>query len=507
MVSKDIFLSGDGDSIYGLLAKGAHTGFDFSCAGKQTCKKCRVRITAGFENISPPGAGEREFLSDEDIKNNIRLACMCEVFGDIRVASAEAGLLVHTAGIKSRDMATDMPGGGYGVAADIGTTTVAVYLYSLETGALIAYAGAENPQRIHGADVISRINYVIEHGGLERLQQLILGCLSGLIDNICAVHDIARGSINRLAFAGNTVMQRMAAGIDPRDIAFAPFTPPDLFGYEIPAANLLDGLGAGASIYFTPAFAGYVGGDISAGIIAADIDLSDKLRLFLDVGTNGEMGLGNAAGLIFCATAAGPAFEGAHIECGTPGVPGAINNVRTAGGGLAYETIGGVMPPVGICGSGIIDACAAMLELGALDETGLIDLADGSEDFKICDGVHITQKDIREIQLAKSAVSAGIATLLHYAGKALGDIDEVILAGGFGAHINKASACRIGLIPPELEPKIIIAGNAAGMGASAVLLNKRARARIENLREISSYVELSGDAYFMDEYVERMMFL
>ena len=508
-------------NIYELLAARNHTGFDFPCAGKKTCKKCRVKITGGFENIAPPGEEEKKYLSAEDIKNNIRLACMCEITGgnDTGGVSAEPensgrSLHVQTLGLTSRDMSADIYDceGRYdydalGIAADIGTTTVAAYIYSMKTGELLGYAGAENPQRIHGADVISRINYTVERpaDGLKNMRDLILNCLSGLTDTICGKNNIQRKNIHSAVLAGNTVMQCFAAGIDPRSIAVAPFTPPDLFGYEIPADKLLRGLGGGARVYFAPAFAGYVGGDIAAGIIAADMDLSGKTRLYLDIGTNGELGLGNSGGLLFCAAAAGPAFEGAHIECGTAGIPGAINKIELKDGGITYETIGGA-PPVGICGSGIIDACAAMLELGILDETGLIELGGGADNFTVCGNIYISQKDIREIQLAKAAISAGIATLLHHSGSTLEDIDEVILAGGFGAHINKKSACRIGLIPPELEHKIVTAGNAAGMGASAVLLNKRARERIKKLNGISSYTELSGDAFFMDEYIERMMF-
>lgn len=505
MLNKKIYLTGKNTSIYSILTKANHSGFDFSCGGRKTCKKCRVKIISGFENLFPLYESERKYLSAEDIKNNIRLACMCEFSGDICVESPGYNLEVQISGIKSQDMSADMytrEEESYGAAVDIGTTTVAVYIYSLKTGSLIGYAGAENPQRIHGADVISRINYTIEHEeGLKNLYNLIIKCISELTKNICEKNNISHINIAEAVFAGNTIMQCLAANINPKSIAFAPFTPPSLFDYETEEKLNEKHI----RIYFTPAFASYVGGDIAAGIIAADIDLSDKTSLFLDVGTNGEMGFGNRERLIFCATAAGPAFEGAHIECGTAGIPGAINKIWLENNKIVYETIGG-LEPVGICGSGIIDACAGMLDLGVLDETGLIELEENDENFKICDNIYISQKDIREIQLAKAAISAGIATLLHHSGKTLSDIDEVILAGGFGTHINKKSACRIGLIPPELEDKIIIAGNAAGMGASAVLLNKRARKRIKNLSSISSYIELSGDAFFMSEYIERMMF-
>jgi uncharacterized 2Fe-2S/4Fe-4S cluster protein (DUF4445 family) len=246
------------------------------------------------------------------------------------------------------------------------------------------------------------------------------------------------------------------------------------------------------------------------------------------IGTNGEIGLGNKDKLVFCATATGPAFEGAHIKLGMAGIKGAICSINLdESNQIVYQTIGNG-DPLGICGSGIIDAVALMLEVGAIDETGRIIDDDEFEDMpkkyrgfakNLCEiedenafmldkehNIYITQKDIREIMLAKAAVSAGIATLLHYCKASVSDIGELVLAGGFGAHIDKKSACRIGLIPAELEDKIIVAGNTAGAGAAAVLLDSSAAERVDKLSEISEYTELSGDAFFRDEFIEKMMF-
>ena len=525
----------------------------FPCGGKGTCLKCKVMITDGMENVSPLTEAEEKYLTAEEIKNGTRFACMCEIWGDIAVAVKKDGgisgkkMEIQTEGMKSQTFTADSDkyknsAEVYGIAVDIGTTTIAVYLCRLNDGEIIDINASENPQRIYGADIISRINYTIENEennqGLNTLKKTVLSAIFKLADNLCEKNNIFQKDIRGIVLTGNTVMQHLAAGIAPKSIAFAPFTAPTLFDYEIKLGELLNNSGIqskideNTEIYFPPSFASYVGGDIATGIIASDTDLTEKTRLFLDIGTNGEMGLGGKDKLIFCATAAGPAFEGANIKLGLPGIEGAVNKIYLdENNALAYTVIGGGNP-IGICGSGVIDITALMLETGVLDETGRIidadeideidegiinkysglydrlDEIDGENIFYIDKkfNIYITQKDIREIQLAKSAICAGIMTLLHYSDKTVADIDELILAGGFGAKIEKKSACKIGLIPAELEDKINTAGNTAGMGAAAVLVNSQAKARIKKVKEISEYIELSGDDFFMDEYIERMMF-
>jgi len=438
---------------------------------------------------------------------------MCEIFGGVTIEPAfeysGAAMEIQTAGLASKNITPDLykkfgrETAVYGAAVDIGTTTVAVYLYDMASGSCLGAAAGENPQRAYGADVISRINYTIENeNGLGELKNLILSLVLKLVNNLCGENNISPNDVYSMVLTGNTVMQHIAAGYPPKTIAFAPFTPVSLFGFDVAAKELgITGVNPRASVYFPPAFASYVGGDIATGIIASDTDLSEKLRLYLDIGTNGEIGIGDKNSIVVCATAAGPAFEGAHIKFGMAGVAGAINRVYTnSNSEIVYETIGGARPR-GICGSGIIDAVALMSELGVLDETGRIE-----EDFYITPDICITQKDVREIQLAKASICAGIITLLHHTKKTLADIEEVILAGGFGAHIDPKSACVIGLIPKELEDKIIVAGNTAGMGAAAVLLDSAAVERVGEAVKKARYIELSGDSFFMDEYIEQMTF-
>lgn len=529
----------------------------FPCGGKGTCFKCKVMITKGMDNISPLTESEQKHLSADEIKCGIRFACMCEVWGDIEIKIQEYSnsningtkMKIQTDGIQSRTLIDNKKNNIleksteiYGIAADIGTTTVAVYLCRLNDGEIIDIEASENPQRVYGADVISRINYTIEHeendAGINTLKKSILSNIFKLIDKMCEKNNISQKDIHSIVLTGNTVMQHFAAGIAPKSIAFAPFIAPTLFDYEIKLSELLNNteiqskIDENTEIYFPPAFASYVGGDIATGIIASDTDLTEKTILFLDIGTNGEIGFGGKDKLIFCATAAGPAFEGANIKMGLPGVEGAINKIYIdENNDILYSVIGDTKP-IGICGSGVIDIAALMLEIGVLDETGRIIDTDELDDidsdtankyknlYERLDeinnenifyidkkfNIYITQKDIREIQLAKSAICAGIMTLLHYSDKKISDIDELILAGGFGVKIDKKSACKIGLIPAELKDKINAAGNTAGMGAVAVLISAEAKARIKKVREISEYVELSGDSFFMDEYIERMTF-
>jgi len=513
-MAEKINISGN-DTVYNLLKseRFERFNFDFPCGGKKTCKKCKVKITDGLKFVSPPGEAEKRLLTEKELENNIRYACMCEIAGGVTIEPAfeysGAAMTIQTAGLASKNITPDKykrfgrEAAVYGAAADIGTTTVAVYLHDMISGACLGVAAGENPQRIYGADVISRINYTIENeNGLSELKNLILSLVLKLIKNLCAENNVDPNDVYSIVLTGNTVMQHIAIGYPPKTIAFAPFTPFSLFGFEVTAAELgITGVNPNAVVYFPPAFASYVGGDIATGIIASDTDLSDKLRIYLDIGTNGEIGLGDKNSLVFCATAAGPAFEGAHIKFGMAGVAGAINRIYLNNNNeILYETIGGAEPR-GICGSGIIDAVAVMSELGVLDETGRIE-----EDFYITPDICITQKDVREIQLAKASVCAGIITLLHHTKKTLADIEELILAGGFGAHIDPGSACAIGLIPKELEDKITVAGNTAGMGAASVLLDSAAAARVDETVKKARYIELSGDPFFMDEYIEQMTF-
>lgn len=513
------------------------------CGGNGTCGKCLVTVSGDVSAMEPE---EKRFLDDNELAAGIRLACQCRVCGDFTVSVAKTAMRIET---DYRSVSYDLlpmiekkkagdtsefyregtllervsgDAANLGIAVDIGTTTVAVYLCDLDAGKVLATRAFRNPQAAYGADVISRIDKIMkDKKALVAQQRLISDAVREAGGAACRSLGLSFSDVRAAVVCGNTVMEHIAAGIDPSSIANAPFTAPTLFGSYYPAADLSFLENEHSVAYFAPCFASYVGGDIACGMIAEGLDACSDNVLFIDIGTNGEIGLSTKRGLYFCSAAAGPAFEGAHIECGMPGIDGAIDKVYTDGEKILFHSIGSGAP-CGICGSGLMDAVAVMLETGLLDETGRITERDEAGEYAAYIGedevgapvflldkersVYLTGKDIREIQLAKAAICAGIYTLLHKAGLSVSDVSSVVLAGGFGSHINKASACRIGLIPRTLEGKILTAGNAAGAGAIAILLGGTPREAARIICAKSDYTELSGDAYFMEKYIDEMMF-
>jgi len=417
-----------------------------------------------------------------------------------------------------------LPGGEppkvYGVAVDIGTTTVVAYLYDLLTGTRLGVRSGMNAQKPYGDDVISRISYCdAEANGLTELADAIRGQLNGLIRDLCADANCTTSNIYHITVAGNTVMEHIFAGLSPSAIARAPFTPVSLLGIDANAAEYGIALHPSAVLSLLPCIAGYVGGDITAGILASELASDEKLSLFVDIGTNGEMALGNQDKILSCAVAAGPAFEGGRITYGMNGVAGAVSKAELRDGKLEISVIGGGKA-TGICGSGLVDLAAAALEIEAIDETGRMveeDEADGlaaallSEDddgmrMLVADDVYLTESDIRQLQLAKSAVMAGIDVLVETFGVSVSEIDRLYIAGGFGNYIDKLSAAKIGLLPAELAASAQSLGNAAGMGAIKVLLDKGAVSRMQEILAKTTYIELSGNAAFNDAYIDHMMF-
>ena len=478
------------------------------CGGHGTCHQCRVTVTGSF---APVGGGETRSFSGAEI-----LACRYRVESDCTVLlPEEKKAIVMTSGVG------DIPacGSGLGVAVDIGTTTVASFLYDLPTGRLIAMDSGRNAQRPFGADVISRIQYSDEPGGLEQLSSIIRTQLSGMINTMCAHAGRSRGEITYVSIAGNTVMEHIFAGLSPVTIGVAPFRTLSLFGEEMPASGVFDGLNRAARLYLCPALAGYVGGDITAGLLSSGAAREGELSLFMDIGTNGEMGIGDHNGYLCCATAAGPAFEGAEIEMGMDGSEGAVDRVKYVDGDIQAHVIGDVTAR-GICGSGLVDALAAMLQAGVLTATGrmikpqeapealrdrLRPAPDGTGRFYLRDEVYISAADVRQLQLAKAAIRAGIETLLSIKGKTSADVCHVLIAGGFGAYMDVSSAGSIGLLPQELVEKTKHVGNSAGAGA-ALALGEPEREKLREFSDRCRYYELSSSSIFMEKYIECMAF-
>lgn len=420
----------------------------------------------------------------------------------------------------------------YGVAVDIGTTTVVAYLVDLNSEDQIDFQSALNDQKSYGADVVSRITYTIQQqDGLTQLHERIVSQISTMVQKLAKRNQISTDNIYDIFLVGNTTMMHLLAGLPPHNIAASPFTPVSTKKEAHHAKELGLDINNACIAYLLPSVSGYVGADIVAAILCSDMMESKEFSLLIDIGTNGEIALGNKEKIVCCSTAAGPAFEGAHIKNGIGGIAGAINTVRLENGKICYTTIGN-KEPIGICGSGIVDILAVLLEVGIVDETGRIMdkdeietedgqkladrifeldgmlafiIADGTE-TKIGEPIVITQKDVREIQLAKAAIAAGINILIKESGRTSDCITRLYLAGGFGSYIDKKNAIRIGLLPEEFQDKIIVLGNAAGTGAVMSLLSKKCYDDCDIIKNRTTYIELSTRPDFQDEYVNCMYF-
>jgi uncharacterized 2Fe-2S/4Fe-4S cluster protein (DUF4445 family) len=411
----------------------------------------------------------------------------------------------------------------FGLAFDLGTTTVVANLLDVTTGTPVAVASALNKQQPFGGDVITRISAtMMDPAALDKLRALAHETLDELTREVCAAGGVAPGEIYEVAVAGNATMVHIALGIDPEPLGVAPFI---MAAREFPSLLATD-LGltvhprARAMVF--PALGAYVGGDIVAGLIASGMDRDKRLRLFIDVGTNCEIVLGNADRLLATAAPAGPAFEGAAIRCGMRAADGAIEVVRVRDGSLELGVIGDA-EPLGLCGSGLVDAVAALVGAGLIDASGRFvpeELAasiapgiadrlgtrDGERIFTLHGDVYLSQRDVRALQFAKAAISTGWSLLLEEFGVPVSDVQQVLLAGSFGSYLSPASAIRIGLVPKLPVLRVVSAGNVAGEGAKMALFSLRERASAVALLEEVEYVELSDRSDFNDRFVDLLGF-
>lgn len=401
----------------------------------------------------------------------------------------------------------------HALIVDIGTTTVAALLVDLRSREVVAVRGEHNAQSSYGADVISRIRHETEwresgaHGS-NPLRAAIVGQIAALLRGLLDEAGIA--DVDALSITGNTTMMHLFCGLPAEGIGKAPFIPASLAPLRLPAAAL--GLPSRGTAFLMPGISSYIGADIVASLLAAEAHRDQPPFLLVDLGTNAETVLGVGGKLYACSAAAGPCFEGATLSCGMAGQEGAIDAVfPDSQRGLSFTTIGDA-PARGLCGSGVLDAVALLLDAGALDETGRLE-AEGplgahirDDALVLADGVRLTQRDIREVQLAKAAVRAGIDVLLEEAGLAASDVACLYLAGGFGSAIRPGSAARIGLIPPELAGRVRVLGNAAGCGALRYVTEEGADESSLSIIRRTRYVELSAHPGFTAAYVDRMCF-
>lgn len=474
----------EGENLLNLLARNEITVYA-PCNGNGTCKKCMVTYAS-------------------DTVNKQVLACETTVTEDAQIwvpLISGSGLTEH------HNMQCDISGVGVGAAVDIGTTTVAAALIDFAGGETIGSCAAINPQHVCGADVISRIAACAE-GKLALQTSLIRKEVSALLENLCHTYKVTM--LEAVTICGNTTMLHLFCGIDPTPIGVAPFTPVFTQMQVFNGASL--GLPA-KTVYVLPSASGYIGSDVICGILAQNLD-HGGVRMLADLGTNGELALYDGEKLICTSTAAGPALEGANIECGIGGIPGAICAAERSGNELILHTIDDETP-VGICGSGLVDLIALLLECGAIEECGCFceDCTDPfvkqrlrDNRFMLTDKLWISQKDIRQFQLAKAAVCAGILTLCDYAKVDPKELEALYIAGGLGYYINQASALRTGLIPPVFAGKICAVGNSGLAGAVRCLL-PRERERAKQTAQAIRVCELNCQENFMECFLEAMSFL
>ena len=421
----------------------------------------------------------------------------------------------------------------HAIAFDLGTTTVVATLLDLATGTPVAVASKLNYQQPFGADVISRISATMLDGeALGRLCELARQTLRELAEEVCTEAGLDPGEVYEVALAGNVTMTQLALGIDVEPVGVAPFIAATRRYPELPSTELGLQLHPRASATVFPSLGAYVGGDIVAGLLATGMTRDRRVRLFIDVGTNCEIALGSADQIVCTAAPAGPAFEAAQIKCGMRAARGAVESVRIGEDAIALDVIGAT-DPLGLCGSGLVDAVAELVRVGLIDGSGrfaadevaaerfpslssrLVTLENEERAFVLhwagVDGdpagsVYLSQRDVRELQFAKASIATGWSLLLEELGIEASEIQQVLLAGSFGSYLSPASAVRIGLVPGLPLPRIVSAGNVAGEGAKMVLLSIQERHAATAMLDEVDYVELSDRAEFNDRFMEQLAF-
>lgn len=453
------------------VLRDAGLGVDAPCGGQGTCGKCTA-IVDGVE----------------------RRTCGCSVDRDMTVVlpQPEKMRILEQGAAPS----VESTGTGYAAAFDIGTTTVVCALLDA-AGNTVAVQSTANPQAAYGADVVSRIAAAIRGQG-SAMTAVIRKAMSELLDACCDATELDPGKIETIGVVGNPCMQQLFLGIPVNNLAAVPFAPAITKAERVPAGEYLP-LCPNARLLTVPDIGGFVGADTMGCILASRLWEAEDTVLLVDIGTNGEMVLAHRGRMVACSTAAGPALEGANISCGMRAAAGAIDHVTVDG---IHVISGGEAK--GICGSGLIDAVAVMLEKGVLNRRGRV--LTENHNYELADGVYLTQEDIRQVQLAKGAIAAGIERMAAHLWITLEDIDRCILAGAFGSYLNPDSACRIGLIPEQLRGQITAAGNLALEGAKLLSADETRLTLAQQLTERVEYLELASQPGFQRSFAQNMFF-
>lgn len=497
---------------------------DNPCNGIGVCGKCKVKMVSG--QVSEMSETEKKIISVQEQKDGIRLSCMTEILGDVIVEplQTERKHKVLTEGMLP-EFEKDPYDSGYGVAVDIGTTTVVTSLIDMRTGKELASASMINAQKHFGLDVLTRITYEYEHpnAGISELQKAIVDSLNDMIKEVCEKALVDPNEIIEIDVAANCTMMHMLLGVDARSIGRSPYKPEFLEAQKLLAKEI--GLHAGEDtvLYCLPQVSAYIGADIVAGAYVCQLKKETGNVLFIDIGTNGEIVLANNGRLLCCSCAAGPALEGMNISSGMRAAEGAIEDVRIEEDGIRLTTIG-EQKPAGICGSGILAVVKELLRTGIVKKTGafikkdklkeidyrypLIRLNGTKRELLLCEEpeIIVTQGDVRQVQLAKGAILSGFTALLNKAGIGMEELDKVMIAGQFGAHLSAESLTGTGILPKEMEDKLVYIGNSSKTGAYMTLMSEKIKAEVEELAKEMEYMELAETENYERIFAESMIF-
>ena len=538
-----------GDTLLEAIRRADDIRFETPCNGRGTCGKCKVLVWGG--QLEPLSPSEEKALSDVEKEEGFRLACCARpapgYTGDIVIelpGKEEKAVVLADADYVREVKAPLFAEKGeraFGIAVDIGTTTVAAVLLDLQTGETLERTSAVNPQTEVGGDVLTRIAYTISNpeSGLKHCQKLIVALLNKMTDEMLAKSGVAASDLRGYAIAANCTMLHLLLGVDPESLSRAPFTPVFTEGQMLLANDIgLCPANPDARLYCLPSVSAYIGADIVAGIYMSGIDKTDKNIMFIDIGTNGEIVLSKKGKLYACSCAAGPAMEGMNISCGMRAAEGAIESVRynDAVGMIWLRVIGDIRderdilvkrkPPTGICGSGVLETVAMLLKTRAISPDGkikpkgsLIENAfykDGKDKGYYLCGVpgtppaptplHFSQADVRQIQLAKGAILSGFTALIEKSGLTFDDLDEVIIAGQFGSHLKAETLADIGILPGETRNRVRYIGNSSLAGAISVFLDKNLVEVYEGLRQDVDYMELGAYKGYANLFMECLSF-
>ncbi len=493
-----------------------------NCAGDGTCGRCKVIVNQGQVKSQPNG-----IITAREKKNNVYLACLTTIQSDLEILIPDSSRMdkdIQTDSLEGDATIEpkDTLGKNFGLCFDIGTTTISGQLVNLNSKKILGTKTAYNQQAAFGSDVITRIVYAAKTGGLEKLHNALSGTMNQIIQELVSEHKVDLNAVNRIVCSGNTTMMHLLLSMDPAHIRRQPYVPPANFPSVLRAAEAGIQINPQGLLSCVPGVSGYLGGDAIAGVLSSGIYQKEELCILIDIGTNGEIVLGNRDFLVACAGSAGPAFEGSGVTSGMRASSGAIQKVSINKNDFSvkYSTIQDKLPR-GICGSGYIDLLSEMLASGIIDKSGKIKVtgkrirsSDNGGEFVVCfkeeiqaqADIVINEADIENLKRSKGAIYSACAILVKHLALEFSAISKIFIAGGFGTYLDIEKAINIGLLPDLERSKFIFIGNSSLAGSREILLSSQAQEMAEALALKITYFELSMDSEYMEEYSQALFF-